>query len=126
MSSLGEDLQKIILDSYNNFEGELKVELRVPDNLRDYVELGLTSNCKLEEKKGRDSQEITCKNVTVKEYENFSLNIKLKPEICNLDEDVRKNFNIEVNVFQQRDSSLNISVGKILCVRVERVLLFYM
>ena len=122
----GEDLQKRIIESYDNFKGELKVELKVvPDDVRTHVELDLTSDCKLQDKKERGSPEVTCKNVTVKYFENFNLKINLKPEICNLNES-KRNFSIEVNVFQQRDSSLNISVGKILCIRVECVLLFYM
>ena len=51
----------------------------------------------------------------VDNYETFSLKIKLNPEICELAESQRR-FKIEASVFGQKDSSFEVSVGKmILC-----------
>ena len=113
MGAAGEELKDLIVEKYQNFKGELKVTLKVePELLGSYAVLTLDSNCS-EGKPG--DQEITCKKVNVDNYETFSLKIKLNPDICELAESQRR-FKIEASVFGQKDSSFEVSVGKmILC-----------
>ena len=58
--------------------------------------------------------EIICKDAKVNISENFSLIIKLNPEVC--DRQNKSNIVINVNVFGQSASTLPITVGKIYCV----------
>lgn len=116
-------MKNIIVEKYQNFKGELKVTLKVqPETLEPHVVLTLDSDCDEKVVGGSQvsevaggSQEITCKGVTVEDYEDFSLKIKLNPEICDLSlRSHERSFRIVASVFGQTDTSFEISVGKIL------------
>ena len=103
-------MKKIIVDNYEKFRGKLQVTLKVPENVKNYIEISMESTCGSTEEGG--DHEIICKNVTTVEWQKFSLKIKLKHEVC--DPGLRS-FEIEVSVFGQTDSTLPITVGEILC-----------
>ena len=103
-------LRKIIVDNYNKFKGKLQVRLKVPENVKNYIQLTLDSECV--SKEVGDNHEIICNKVSVTDWKNFSLKIKLDREVCNRG---LSRFQIEVSVFGQKDSTLPITVGEIPC-----------
>ena len=105
-------MKDIIVENYNNFERELKVRLKVePELAGNQIELTLDSQCDSEVRRGH--HEIICQNGTVKTWEKFSLKIKLNPEICDLRPPL-ENIRIVASVYGQTDSSMDITLGKIL------------
>ena len=105
--SPGQNLKKLIEETYKEVDGEMKVETKVqPENVKELVSVDLTGdNCEEEE-----DGTVTCEDVKVSQSVEFTANIRLEPEICSKLSGGK--VRIDIGVFGQKNSRLSIAVGR--------------
>ena len=102
-------MKEIITKNYEKIDGELKDQVEYPDsvsNVKDHVKITLAGRGKSPR---QEQDEVICSNVTVKHEIDFTMKLKLEPEVCT--DLAGQSFKINIRVFGEK-STLTLDIGR--------------